>query len=122
MGGWEEWEEEGPPSCRREAAVAAQPEREGQGSSVGREIPSGADGDLSICETPLPVQLYFSSESSRPTHLVWSETFLLPFFFNNNRERPLSKKCFSHIRNLILRGRAFQIEWWSCQMGGGGVA
>ena len=46
----------GPPSCGREAAVPAQPEREGRGSSVGRrEIPSaGADCDLSICETKSP--------------------------------------------------------------------
>ena len=96
-GKWEEWEEEGGTS---EAAVPAQPEREGRGSSVGRrEIPSaGADCDLSICETksPLPsacAALLLSSESFRPRHLVW---WNLSFFKSQPEETSFKEMLLSY--------------------------
>ena len=90
-GKWEEWEEEGGTS---EAAVPAQPEREGRGSSVGREIPSGADCDLSICETKSPPSFCLcSSESFRPRHLVW---WNLSFFKSQPEETSFKEMLLSY--------------------------
>ena len=67
---------------------------------------------LSICD-PDPA---CASVSLSARHLLWSENVFPPISIILQKWL-LSKKCYSHIHNLIWRGRPFHIQTLRSQMG-----